>query len=103
MFLNASNRTAIDNWLQTDSRQSLTLTAQNTYLKRLVYQIVNEPYVVISWSDPIQHGLLMVDICCRKYNGFIAVKPLDKKHMHIKKLTEETRKSRSELVDKVCI
>lgn len=74
MFLNASNRAAIDNWLQTDSRQSLTLTAQNTYLKRLVYQIVNEPYVVISWSDPIQLGLLMVRYLLQKIQWFYRCK-----------------------------
>lgn len=38
----------------------------------------------------------------RKYNGFLAAKSLDKRQMQIRKLTEETRKSRSNIDQKVC-
>jgi hypothetical protein len=38
----------------------------------------------------------------RKYNGFLAAKSLDRRQMQIRKLTEETRKSRSNMDQKVC-
>ncbi|KAH8552055.1 ribonuclease H-like domain-containing protein [Umbelopsis sp. PMI_123] len=64
-----ATREAIDDWLQTQSSKTLNIEAANSYLRRLVYQIISEG----------------------KYNGFLAAKSLDKRQMQIRKLTEETR------------
>ncbi|GAB5592093.1 hypothetical protein Unana1_06993 [Umbelopsis nana] len=70
-----TTRAAIDDWLQTQSSKTLNIDTPNTYLKRIVYQIINDP----------------------KYNGFLAAKSPDRRQMQIRKLTDETRKSRAEV------
>lgn len=94
-------RAAIDDWLQTQSSKTLNIDTPNTYLKRIVYQIINDPYVstfLLSVHDHIAHS----HICCRKYNGFLAAKSPDRRQMQIRKLTDENRKSRAEVDQQVC-
>ncbi|CAO3663714.1 unnamed protein product [Umbelopsis ramanniana] len=76
-----ATRAAIDEWLQTQATKTISIETPNSYLKRLVYQIINE----------------------EKYNGFLAAKSLDKRQMQIRKLTEETRKSRSNMDQKALL